>query len=150
MNKLEIGLAVDSLPNDVRRNAANLVRQYRRRGLVELLRQAVDTPSRARAQFAAWISEYNARNGAGTAQTFLAECLVAAASPTTLAQINSDLAAIEMAAQAIVTRVTNDGWTWEQVAVAAEAAFASAIIESFDYSRLPIPAGYRTVWGDPW
>lgn len=150
MNKLEIGLALDSLTQDVKRNAADLVRQYRRRGLVGVLKQGVDAPHRARAQVTAWIQDYNSRNGAGSAQVFLTSCLVAAGSTQTLASIDAELAQQENSAQVIVNHVNNDGWTWDQVATALESALVPEVVKQFEYERLPIPAGYTTVWGEPW
>jgi hypothetical protein len=150
MRNAEIGAAIDELGDDVKRRAVALVGQYRRRGSVATLKQAVDTPHRARAQLTAWIADYNSRNGAGSAQTFLAQCLTAAGSTKTLGQVNAELAALEAQAQNVVDRVATDGWTWEQVASAIEAQIAPDPAEAFDYTRLPIPAGYVTVWNEPW
>jgi len=159
MRTAEIGAALDRLVADVKAQAVDLVRQYRSvdappivRAVYEisLLKQAVDTPHRARAQIAAWIAEHNARNGAGAAQTFLAQCLAAAGSAKTLATIDAEIVAMESQAQVVVGRVANDGWTWQQVAVAIESAMASPPESDFTYTRLPIPSGYTTVWGEPW
>lgn len=150
MNKREIGEALDNLAVDVRRHVLSLTAQYRASALSSTLKQAVDTPHRARAQISAWIVEYNSRNGAGTAQTFLASCLAAVGSTKTLATIDASLTALESQAQTLVNHVTNDAWTWAQVASAIEAQIAPPTIESLSYDSLPIPAGYVTVWGDPW
>lgn len=156
MRPAQIGSALAALVDDVKANTADLVRQYRAvdapamvkaRHEIALLKQAVDTPHRARAQVAAWVAGYNGRNGAGKAAEFLNACLAAAGSSATIAQIDAELAALEAQALVIVGRVNNDGWTWEQVAGAIESQFQRATSEHFDYSRLPLPAGYTDVWG---
>ena len=149
MNRREIGEALDRLEADVRDHVRDLTEQYRRFGVPMLLKQAVDTPHRARMQVTAWIVEYNSRNGAGSAQTFLTECLTAAGSTKTVASIDAALAALENGAQTLVTNV-GSGWTWDQVASAIEASINPAPSESFSYADLPIPAGYLTVWGEPY
>lgn len=150
MNQRQIGEALDELTQHVIEHVRDLTRQYRVHKLPGLLKQAVDTPHRARAQVAAWIATYNASNGAGQAQAFLSACLVAAGSTRTLAQIDAALAALESQAQVLVGRVRNDGWTWDQIASAIEAQFTPPASERFTYADLPIPAGYTTIWGDPW
>jgi hypothetical protein len=150
MNRREIGAALDVLTDDVVLRVRELTRQYRDFGLPGVLKQAVDTPHRARAQITAWAVGYNQRNGANTAVPFLDACLTAAGSTKTVAQIDAALATLESQAQVLVSRVNNSGWTWEQVASAIEAAFAPPPSEQFTYADLPIPAGYTTVWGDAW
>lgn len=150
MRQREIGEALDGLSADMIARTVELTRQFRAHALIGVLKQAVDTPHRARAQIAAWIVDYNQRNGAGAAQTFLAQCLTASGSAKTLAQIDSALSAAEAQAQILVGHVNNDGWTWDQVASAIEAQFTLAPGVSFEYARLPLPAGYTTVWGEPW
>jgi hypothetical protein len=115
-----------------------------------LMKQALDTPHRARAQVAAWISGYNSRNGAGSAQAFIALCLQAAGSTATLQSIDAALATLEAQALVLVNRVRNDSWTWARVATAIDAQVAPDPDEPFDYTRLPIPDGYRTVFDEPW
>lgn len=162
MKQHEIGAALDHLADDVRQQELNLTAQYRAvstsaeiplihkdRMRIALIKQAVDTPHRARAQLQAWITAYNAANGEGTAQTFLAACLKAGGSVKTLASINAELAAIEAQAQTVVTNVAG-GWTWDQAAAAVESAPSVAADSDFSYDRLPIPGGYVTVWGEPW
>ncbi len=150
MRNQDIGAALDDLTNDVVSQTLSLVWQYRVSKNPGVLKQAVDTPHRARAQIAAWIADYNSRNGAGTAQTFLAACLTAAGSSKTLQQIDTALAALESQCLVLVNHVKNDGWTWAQVATAIETGIAKPVYESLSYAALPIPAGYVTVWGDPW
>jgi hypothetical protein len=151
MNKREVGEALDRLESDVRVNARDLVAQYRKfPANFGVLKQAVDTPRRARAQISAWISAYNAANGAGTAQTFLASCLTVAGSTKTLASIDTALASLESQAQALVNHRNNDGWTWDQIAAAVESGVSLPTDADLSYDRLPIPAGYTTVWGEPW
>lgn len=150
MNKQEIGAALDSLASDVAVTMFDLARQYREFGHDGVLKQGVDTPHRARAQIVAWIQTYNAANGAGTAQTFLASCLTAAGSSKTLATIDSALAALEAQCLVLVNHVNNDAWTWDQVATAVEAAVAPPATVELSFARLPIPANYLTVWGESW
>lgn len=150
MRKTDIGAALDDLTSDVIRLTLDLVRQYRISGNAGVLKQAVDTPHRARAQIAAWISSYNAANGANSAQTFLASCLAAVGSASTLSQIDSALSALESQALALVNHVKSDGWTWNQVASAIESAISAPSAVQFTYASLPIPAGYTTVWSEPW
>ena len=152
-SKLAIGTALDQLTADVKTNALRLVSQARAQPepyTTALMKQAVDTPHRARAQIMAWLVEYNVKNGAGTAQTLLQQCLTAAGSTATLASIDAALAVLEAQCLVLVNHVKNDGWTWVQVATAMEAAIPAVPVVAFDYSQLPIPAGYVTVWGQPW
>lgn len=160
MTKRDIGEALDSLAEDVRQQMLALTRQYREMTwppMVEqmykiaLIKQAVDTPRRAKSQIQNWITQYNSRNGAGTAQTFLQECLTAFGSSKTLASINAEITIGETFAQGLVNNVNNSGWTFDQVAAAIEARVSPPLPEeAFTYQRLPIPAGYVTVWGEPW
>lgn len=144
MNNRQIGEALDSLTDDVKRHARELVSQYRAQGGVGTIRQAADTPHRARAQVQAWMSGY----GAGAA-AFLNQCLTAAGSTKTLAQIDAALAALETQAATLVTNVAQ-GWTWDQVADAIELAIPAPSTPQFSYASLPIPQGYVTIWGSPW
>lgn len=151
-SRASIGNALDQLTADVKDHARALATQSRAQPQpykAALLKQAVDTPHRARAQVQAWIVAYNAANGAGTAQTFLAQCLTAAGSSKTLAQIDNALAALETQAQTVVTNVAQ-GWTWDQVADWIEANVSPDANPGFTYERLPIPANYTTVWGESW
>lgn len=150
MKNADIGAALDGLTEAVKARTLQLVAEYRFFGHVNVLKQAVDTPHRARTQIAAWVAEYNGRHGAGTAQTFLAACLTAAGSEKTLAQIDNAIAAVETQAQVLVSHVQNDAWTWDQVASAIEAQISVAAQESFTFAQLPIPVGYTTVWGESW
>lgn len=150
MNSRTIGEALDGLSDDVITHARLLVAQYREFAVIGVLKQAVDTPHRARAQVTAWIAGYNAANGAGTAQTFLASCLTAAGSAKTLATIDNAIAAIEAQCLVLVNHVNNDGWTWDQVATAIEGAVSVPASVELSYSQLPIPNGYTTVWGEAW
>lgn len=152
-SKAQIGAALDQLIADVRDDVLGLVSEARRQPepyKTALMKQAVDTPHRAQAQLAAWIAAYNARNGGSGAATFLASCLVAAGSAKTISQLNADLEALAAQAQTLVTNVQTNGWSWDQVATAIEAQIEPEPAESFDYTRLPIPAGYVTVWNEPW
>lgn len=160
MTKRDIGEALDNLAEDVRQQMLSLTKQYREMAwppMVEqmykiaLIKQAVDTPRRASAQIQNWIAQYNSRKGAGTAQTFLQECLTAFGSSRTLASINAEIATGMTFAQSLVNNVNNSGWTFDQVAAAIEAQVSPPIPdETFTYQVLPIPAGYVTVWGEPW
>lgn len=150
MSKRDIGDALDSLQADVTAAVLDFVKQYRTYGHVDVLKQGVDTPHRARAQIVAWQADYNARNGAGTAGPFLASCLTAAGSSKTLAQIDAAIATLEAQCLVLVNHVKNDGWTFDQVAAAIEAAVVKPASEALSFARLPIPANYVTVWGDTW
>lgn len=150
MRQVEIGAALDSLESDVRTTVLWLAAQYRQHPVATVLKQSVDTPHRARAQITAWIANYNARHGGSGGSAFLAVCLTAAQSSKTLATIDIALAALEAQAQVVVGHVNNDGWTWDQVATAIEAAIVPAVEESLSFRELPIPSGYTTVWGEPW
>lgn len=150
MNRRQIGDALDHLSQDVRRLVLSLISQYRRFGLSECVRQAVDTPTRTRAQIAAWMADYDARNGAGAAQTFLGQCLFESGSSRVLSDINDELAALEAQAMVMVDNVENQGWTLDDVAAAIEEQVQMEAEEQFVFSKLPIPDGYVTVWGDPY
>jgi hypothetical protein len=113
-----------------------------------LIKQAVDSPHRARAQLQGWIDRYDATHGSGAAQTLMSACLLEVGGPT-LAEINSDLALLEQSAQALVDRRNNDGWTWTQIASAIESSITKEDVVEFEYGRLPIPQGYLTIWGEP-
>lgn len=148
MKQKEIGLALDRLSEDVKEHSVDLVHQYRASGLIGVLKQAVDTPKRARAQIQNWMQEYDSKNGSGSAQSFLSACLTAANSTKTLTNVNSELAALETQAQTIVNNIQNNGWTWDQAATAIENSIGNE--ETFTYSELPIPEGYITIWGEPY
>lgn len=150
MNKREIGEALDNLQADVVAFVLDSVRQYREQGGDGTLKQGVDTPHRARAQVTAWVADYNARNGPGTALPFLASCLTAAGSSKTVASIDAALATLESQCLVLVNHVKNDGWTMSQVASAIEAQVVKMAAEALSFSSLPIPVNYTTVWGDPW
>lgn len=151
-SKAQIGLALDQLTSDVKDTVLDLVADARTKPepyKTALMKQAVDSPHRARAQLEAWIADYEARNGTGSAAAFLQQCLVAAGSAKSLAQINTAVANLETGAQAYVTQ-RNGGATWEQIATSIEAQIERDPSEAFDYTRLPIPVGYLTVWNEPW
>ena len=154
MRKADIGNAIDSLGNDVRAHVRDLVSQYRKFSdqsfAPTLMKQALDTPHRAQAQIAAWIADYETRNGAGTAAAFLSSCLTAAGSAKTLAQVNADLAALVSQAATLVSNVQTKGWLWDRVATAIETQVNPTAEERFSYAELPIPDGYTTVFGEPW
>lgn len=148
--KTEIGAAVVALRDDVVRHTLQLVQQYREapeRLKPALIKQAVDTPHRARAQLQAWMNEFSSA-ARTTAQDFLTECLAAVGANKTLADINSELQALESQAEVLVQKVKDDKWTWEQVADAIEEQFANEPDVRFDYRTLPIPKDYKTIWGD--
>lgn len=149
--KQAIGRALASLIDDVSEQTLSIVKQYRsaeERMRPSLIKQAVDTPHRARAQIQAWMESHDAERSPGAAQTFLSECLVAAGSTMTLAQINAALSSVEAKAQTLIDHVVNDGWTWDQVAAAIEAAIGWEEVKEFTYMKLPIPDDYVTVWGE--
>lgn len=154
--KAEIGVALDELANEVVIQVLSLVTQYRNPEFSHLsedmIKQAVDTPQRAKAQITEWIDLYDARpgNSPGDGQTFLNECLTAAGSAKTVGSINTEITTLETQAQTLVDNVNNSAWTWDQVADAIEAQFAREAEEEFSFRQLPIPSGYTTVWGDPW
>lgn len=153
--KIEIGEALDRLALDVEALVLDLVAQYRDPNIPnaeDAIKQAVDTPQRAKAQITEWIDQYDARpgNSSGDGQLFLTECLVAAGSTKTIASINSEITTLENQAATLVDNVNNNAWTWDQVADAIEAAFAKEPEEEFSFRQLPIPSGYTTVWGEPW
>lgn len=160
MTRAEIGAALDSLAEDVRQQMLSLTKQYREMVFtpisaqvhrIALIKQAVDTPRRAKAQITNWISQYNARHGAGSAQTFLQACLTEYGSSKTLASITAEITTGETFAQGLVNSVNNSGWTFDQVASAIEAQIAPPVAdEPFTYQILPIPEGYVTAWGEPW
>jgi len=154
MRKADIGNALDSLGDDVRAHMRNLASQFRAFSkeacAPAVMKAAVDTPKRAQAQVQGWMAAYDAKNGAGSAQTFLVSCLSAAGTGKTLAQVNSDLAALIAQAQTLVAHVQNDGWTWAQVADAIDAQFVPTASPDFVFSQLPVPSNYVTVWGEAW
>lgn len=153
MKKRDIGIALDNLTEDVKTQTLWLVQSYRDSAgafnQTDLIKQAVDSPARARAQVQQWIVAYNAKNGAGTAQVFLAECLTAAGSVKTVQSIDAELSGLQAQAQTVVNNVAG-GWTWDQAATAIENAIVVQTDEDFSYLQLPVPDGYITVWGEPW
>lgn len=151
--KAQIGYALDQLVNDVKDHILEAIAQAKAFDdpqKTALMKQALTLPNLARAQVTAWMAGYDAKNGANAARTFLAACLTAAGSTATLASIDTALAALEAQALVLVNHRKNDGWTWDQIIAAVEAAVAAAPVVQFTYDRLPIPAGYQTVWGESW
>src|SRR5690606_1192739 len=110
--------------------------------------QAVDTPRRARAQLQEWMRVFNAGSRQQTAQDFLTSALQAAGIEKTLAEVNSELAALESQAETLARRVTQDKWTWDQIADAIEESLAPEPEVTFSFRELPIPQDYKTIWGD--
>lgn len=153
MTRAEIGLELDGLADSVRREVYGLVLAYRQAQPVDqvpLIKQSIDSPQRARARLQEWMSSYDARNGAGAAQAFLAACLTAAGSSKTLADVNQELSALEAQAQNVVSQMQSGPWTWADAADWLESNLApEPEPETFAYERLPLPAGYTTVWGEP-
>lgn len=157
--KADIGEALDRLATDVEQLVFDLVKAYRESDHVsilaeDLMKQALDTPRRAKAQILDWISRFDARDGKadGAGLLFLAECLNAAGSTKTIASINAEITALENRTRTLVTNRTRttDPWTWEQVADAIDGNFSKEPEEVFDFRSLPVPKGYVTVWGEPW
>lgn len=152
--KAEIGAAAANLIEDMRTNVLSLVGQYRDPIAPELaeplIRQAVDTPHRARARLQNWLAQYDAQHGAGAGVALIDECLIAAGSSETVASLNAALTAAEAQAATLVDNVNNQGWTWDQVADWFDANLYDAVDVDLTYRTLPLPAGYVDVWGDPW
>ena len=149
----EIGQALDQMRADVLRETADRVAGYRDGNPVfaeNEIRQAVDTPARARARVQEWIANYNSANGAGAAQAFLGTCLAAFGSSKTLQDVDDELAALESQAATVVDNVNNNAWTFEQVADWLEQNLPPDPDEDFSYHSLPIPDGYIDVWGNPY
>jgi hypothetical protein len=162
-NKLEFGhfLAV-GFQQIIRQNAADAVNSYntlRTEGqdtaAVNTLKRALDMPNRLRARFGAWQSQYNSRNGAGSANVLAAECIglfnqgKAAADQTTLGEVNTKLANMENWAAQIVTQSPppyGDGsLTWDDIAgqLHLQVDYVPTIM-----SRLPFPTDYVDIWGE--
>jgi hypothetical protein len=83
------------------------------------LEAAVSTTRRARSRVDRWIADYDAINGAGSAVTYLQECL-ALSGLVTLAELNAEMASLEAQAQTLIDNNTA-GWTLDQIATAIEA-----------------------------
>lgn len=84
----------------------------------EHLTRAVNMPRRARDRITTWMADYDAKNGSGTGQAFLVECLTLAGTAT-LGELNAALANYEDIAQAIINNNIG-GDTLDQVATAIE------------------------------
>lgn len=108
----------------IRTGARQLVEQYRTTKPTnpilakQYLEAAISKPRRARARINDWIADYDSKNGAGTAVTFLGECL-ALRGIATLAEINAELTLLEAQAQTLINNNAG-GWTLDQVAAAIE------------------------------
>jgi hypothetical protein len=151
VRRADIGAELDALDANVREGVQDLLRQYQRFNQPALLKQAIDTPRRTRAQLAAWIARHDAARSNGAAVAFLASCLTAAGAARSLAQINQALVTLETAAQQLIA-LRNGGATWDAVATACATAFTPSAPESEDFAfrGLPVPPAYVTAWGEPW
>ena len=137
---------VDWIYLGIRTGARRSVVEYRKEKLagnqaiaLEHITRAVNTPRRARERVNEWIRVYNLENGAGAAQTFLAECLSLAGS-VTLPEINSELTTLEnQAANLIATNQA--GGTLDAMATSIEGALEN---ES-DLWKFPFPASYTDI-----
>ncbi len=159
LTRREIGDALLELRDEIVREALGLVEEYRmphedipiivrEQIRIDIIRKAVDTPSRARACLDEWRARYDARNGTGAATTFLASCLSATGASKTLPDINAEISTLESQALVLVDRVNVDGWPWDQVADEIEAQFSvEEQREEFSYQRLPLPKTRTDVWG---
>lgn len=150
--KQDIGASIDTFVADIRKQIHELVQHAQtadKRNKDALMRQATSLPSLRRAQMDFWIAEYNGKNGDGSAQAFLASCLVAAGSATTLAQISAALSALEAQALAVVNDAKRDGWDAQRILDEIDPG-AGDKVASFDPERLPIPPDYVTPWGTKW
>ena len=152
-SKVQIGNALSNIREDILKEVRGLAEAYSNPDVPypdDMVIQAVDTPSRARARVQEWISQYTARNGVGTGLVFLNECLTAAGSVETVASLNAQIAMLEAQAQIVVDGVTNSGWTMAEAATWLINNVPIEQDEEFSYKRLPIPPNYITVWGDTW
>jgi len=117
---------VDWIHLGIRTGARRSVAEYQRLKVsdrpqaIEHLTRAVNMPAKARARIDKWISDYDAINGAGTGQVFIAECLTLAGS-VTLGEINSDLTTLENQADTLITN-NQSGGTLDEMAAAIESA----------------------------
>lgn len=116
---------VDWIYLGIRTGARRSTEEYRRLLLENRLDEAkasltraVNMPRRARARITTWIAGYDAINGAGSAQTFLASCL-SIAGTVTLSEIDAELTMLENQAQILINN-NQSGWTLDQVATAIE------------------------------
>ena len=156
-NKYQFGKFLAGGAQDmIRRNAVDRSRAYLQNpGIpmhLSLLKSAIDMPAHLRARINAWIAQYDAANGAGSAQTLMAECLAlfneGKTTAATLAQFNSRLTAMENYATGLVAQAPSpygdNSLTWTGV--------ANDLIAQVDYipnilSRFPAVA--RTdIWGE--
>lgn len=154
--KYSIGRAFYNIREQVVETVSDLIRQYREFSTshpdqsIELIKQAIDTPARYRAGVLNWIQKYNQKNGNGSAQALLTECLnvygAGKPSPVTLAEIDAEITNLEVAAQALVVR-RSQGESWDSLADAIE-QFIEKDSTELSLSRLEIPANYITIWGD--
>jgi len=152
-SKIEIGQGLDKMEINVIQDILRYVLEYRVPGRgdpEEELKMAVDTPTRVKFCVQKWITRYDAKHGAGSATTFMNECLTLAGSSETAATINAALTALETSLLPMVDNVNNQGWTWDQVADWIEANITLGNLENFSYKKLVVPSSYTTVWGDPW
>lgn len=145
---------VDWIYLGVRTGARRSVAEYQARkaadeaAAIQALKRAVDMPHRARIRITKWITDYNAQNGAGTAQTFLAQCLSLSSGGVTLAEINAEVASMEAYADTLVAAAPaphgNGSMTWDQIAASIESTVPN---EANDWV-FPLPSGYLDVWGE--
>lgn len=152
ITKQQLGEALVRLTSDVETETLQLVEQYRERGdqspaAIALVKHALDTPHRARAQIQGWMQRADASRGAGTAAGWMQQALAAVGSARTFSQINADLAALEALMQPIADDLlSGNPPTWDTVADRIEAALAGSLVdEALDYRRLPIANDYRTI-----
>lgn len=152
-SKHQIGAALDQLIADVKDHALHLCDQAEAAvepHVTALMKQALTLPHLVRAQYDTWVVNYNATHGTGAAQAFLTQCLLKAGADETLNTIDQQLTTLENQALVLVNHRLNDGWTWPQVIAAVRTNITPSEYTDFSYQRLPIPAGYTTVWGEPW
>lgn len=161
-NKYEFGkfLAV-GFEEVIRRQAFDSVQHYfstkdtNPTQAISDLKRAIDLPHRLRSRFDLWVAQYNTANGAGSATTFMQDCLArfnqgkTGDNVTNLAAVNSRLTAMETWAANVVVQSPapygNGTLTWDQV--------ATNLRSQIDYiptimSRLPFPEGYVDIWGE--
>jgi len=152
-----IGDSLLDLPDSVKTQVRNLVAQYRANppgseAAIDLIKQAIDTPQRIRAGIDNRVADYNVKYGVGAAQTFLSECLVLCQvgmiDPVSLADIIAQLQTLQDQAQTLVAQ-RNAGATWDDLAAMIESQIQ--LDPGFDIlSRIDVPPGYTTVWGEPY
>jgi len=137
---------VDWIHLGIRTGARRSVANYRQEKLngnqalaIEQITRAVNMPNRARARINEWISVYDATNGAGAGQTFIASCLSLAGS-VTLGEINSDLTSLENAASNLIAN-NQSGGTLDEMATALE----NALENEASLWQFPFPGGYTDI-----